>query len=73
MFDERYAYFITKFEFNFVDGLDKASALSTVQIDVENADTFDIAYTDTDGQKKRPLILHASILRQSRTSCLCIA
>ncbi len=61
MFDVRYAYFITKFEFNFVDALDKASALSTVQIDVENADTYDIWYTAADGSKKRPIITHASI------------
>ena len=61
LFKERYAYFITKFEFNFVDTLDKASALTTVQIDVENADTYDISFTDADGSKKRPLILHASI------------
>ena len=60
LFTERYAYFITKFEFNFVDSLDKASALSTVQIDVENADTYDISYVDDKGEKKRPLILHAS-------------
>jgi len=61
MFKERYAYFITKFEFNFVDSMDKASALTTVQIDVENADTYDINYVDADGEKKKPLILHASI------------
>ncbi len=61
LFKERYAYFITKFEFNFVDSMDKASALTTVQIDVENAETYDINYVDQDGSKKRPLILHASI------------
>jgi threonyl-tRNA synthetase len=61
LFKERYAYFITKFEFNFVDSMDKASALTTVQIDVENADTYDISYVDKNGEKKRPLILHASI------------
>jgi threonyl-tRNA synthetase len=61
MFKERYAYFITKFEFNFVDDSEKAGALSTVQIDVENAETFDISYLDENEQKKRPLILHASL------------
>jgi threonyl-tRNA synthetase len=61
MFKERYAYFITKFEFNFVDSMDKASALTTVQIDVENADTYDINFIDAHGNKQRPLILHASI------------
>jgi threonyl-tRNA synthetase len=61
LFDERYAYFITKFEFNFLDAMDKASTLTTVQIDVENADTYDINYVDETGAKKRPLILHASL------------
>jgi len=61
MFDKRYAYFITKFEFNVVDSLQKCTALSTVQIDVENAERFNINYVDRDGTKKRPYILHASI------------
>ncbi|MEM4366978.1 MAG: threonine--tRNA ligase [Candidatus Anstonellales archaeon] len=61
LFDERYAYFITKFELNFIDGMEKATALSTVQIDVENSETYDINFVDEDGAKKRPLILHASI------------
>ncbi len=60
LFEERYAYFITKFEFNFIDNMDKASALSTVQIDIENAETFDLNYVDEKGEKKRPFILHAS-------------
>ncbi len=61
MWDERPFYFILKFEFNVVDSLDKASALSTVQIDIENAERFGITYVDKDGKKKHPLILHASI------------
>ncbi|MEW5761505.1 MAG: threonine--tRNA ligase, partial [Candidatus Thermoplasmatota archaeon] len=61
LFDIRYAYFITKFEFNFIDSQDKAGALSTVQIDVENSETYDIYYIDKDGKKKRPIILHTSI------------
>ena len=60
MWDERFFYFVLKFEFNFVDTLDKASALSTVQIDVENAERYDIAYVDEAGEKKRPIILHCS-------------
>lgn len=60
MWDERFFYFVLKFEFNFVDTLDKASALSTVQIDVENAERYDIAYVDEDGEKRRPILLHCS-------------
>ena len=61
LFDTRYAYFITKFEFNFVDSAKKASALSTVQIDVENSETYDLSYTSKEGKKERLLILHTSI------------
>ena len=61
MWDQRIAYFSMKFEFNVLDNSDKASALSTVQIDVENANTFDVKYTGADGQKQTPYILHASI------------
>lgn len=61
LFDKRYAYWVTKFEFNYVDGQQKAAALSTVQIDVGNAETYDIKYVDKDGTAHRPLILHTSI------------
>jgi len=58
--DERIFYFILKYEFNFVDTLDKASALSTDQIDIENGERYDIKFTDKDGKMKHPLILHCS-------------
>ena len=60
MWDQRFFYFVLKFEFNFVDALDKASALSTVQIDVENAERYGIDFVDEDGSKKKPFILHCS-------------
>jgi threonyl-tRNA synthetase len=60
MWDERIFYFILKFEFNFVDMSDKASALSTDQIDIENGERYDINFTDKDGKSKHPLILHCS-------------
>jgi threonyl-tRNA synthetase len=61
VWDERFFYFVVKFEFNFVDGQGKAAALSTVQIDVENCHQFDIEYTEQDGTKRKPLLLHTSI------------
>jgi len=60
MWNYRYAYFDPKFEFNFVDALDKASALSTVQIDHENAKRYGITYVDEKGKERHPLILHCS-------------
>ncbi|MBS3748740.1 MAG: threonine--tRNA ligase [Candidatus Thermoplasmatota archaeon] len=60
LWDERIFYFVLKFEFNFVDKSDKASALSTDQIDIENGERYDIQFTDMNGEQKHPLILHCS-------------
>ncbi|MFH1403168.1 MAG: threonine--tRNA ligase [Candidatus Altiarchaeota archaeon] len=60
MWDTRIFYFILKYEFNFVDSLDKASALSTDQIDVENGERYDIRFVDADGSSRHPIILHCS-------------
>lgn len=60
MWDERFFYFTLKYELNFVDSVDKAAALSTDQIDVENAERYGIKFIDKDDKKKFPLILHCS-------------
>ncbi|MFW9925863.1 MAG: threonine--tRNA ligase, partial [Candidatus Thorarchaeota archaeon] len=60
VFDERYAYFIFKGEWNVVDAQKKAGCLGTIQIDVENSERFNITYVDEDGKEKYPLILHTS-------------
>ncbi|MCZ7356654.1 MAG: threonine--tRNA ligase [Candidatus Methanoperedens sp.] len=60
LWDQRFFYFVLKFEFNYIDAMDKASALSTVQIDVENAERYGIKYVDSTGAEKRPVILHCS-------------
>lgn len=61
LWDERFFYFVMKFEFSVNDALNKAATLSTVQIDVENAERFGITYVDENGDKKTPILLHASI------------
>ncbi len=60
MLEEKAFYWVLKWEFNFVDNQEKASALSTDQIDVENAYRYDITYIDEGGQRRHPLILHCS-------------
>jgi threonyl-tRNA synthetase len=60
MWEERFFYFVLKWEFNFVDNLNKASALSTDQIDIENAKHYDMTYVDENGEKQYPLVLHCS-------------
>ena len=60
MWDRQFFYFVLKWEFNFVDNLDKASALSTDQIDTENGQRYGITYVDEKGERRHPLILHCS-------------
>ena len=60
MWKERFFYFVLKWEFNFIDNLGKASALSTDQIDVENGKRYGITYTNENNEQKNPIILHNS-------------
>ncbi len=60
MWKQPFFYFRLKWDFNFIDNQNKAAALSTDQIDVENAKRYDIAYVDEKGEKHQPLILHCS-------------
>ncbi len=60
IFQERTAYWIMKFEFNFVDYLGKAAALPTVQVDVDMARQYNINYIDENSEKIHPIILHCS-------------
>jgi threonyl-tRNA synthetase len=60
VWDKRFFYFVMKYEWNFIDALDKAATLSTDQFDVENSETYGIKYTDSDNKRKNPIILHFS-------------
>lgn len=60
MWKEKFFYFVFKWEFNFIDGLGKASALSTDQIDVENGNRYGIDFVDENNTKQNPIILHNS-------------
>jgi len=60
MWKERFFYFVLKWEFNYVDNLGKASALSTDQIDVENGQRYAIEFVDENNSTLNPIILHNS-------------
>ncbi|MDN5844977.1 MAG: threonine--tRNA ligase [Candidatus Nitrosocosmicus sp.] len=60
MWDDRFFYFVLKWEFNFLDNSGKASALATDQIDIENGERYGITFIDELGNKKNPIILHNS-------------
>jgi threonyl-tRNA synthetase len=57
---QQFFYFAFKYEWNFVDANLKAAALTTDQIDTENAKRFGITYTDAAGKEQFPYILHLS-------------
>jgi threonyl-tRNA synthetase len=57
---EPFFYFRLKLDFNFIDNQNKAAALSTDQIDFENAKRYEITYVDEKSERKHPLILHCS-------------
>jgi len=60
MWSEQFFYYVMKYEWNFVDANEKAAALTTDQIDTENAKRFGITFADEKGEKRHPLILHLS-------------
>jgi len=60
MWKEKFFYFVLKWEFNFVDNLGNASALSTDQIDVENGKRYNIEFFDEENKPQYPIILHNS-------------
>ncbi len=57
---QQFFYFAFKYEWNFVDANLKAAALTTDQIDTENAKRFGITYVDAEGKERHPYILHLS-------------
>lgn len=60
MWNDRFFYFVMKYEFNFIDPLGRASALVTDQIDIENGERYGITYVNEEGGEKHPIILHLS-------------
>ena len=60
LWKEKFFYFVLKWEFNYIDNLGKASALSTDQIDVENGKRYNIEFFDEQNKPQNPIILHNS-------------
>lgn len=54
-------YWAVKHEFQGIDSVDGNLQLSTVQLDVKDAETYGITYTDKDGKNKGCTICHSSI------------
>lgn len=55
-------YWILNIEFNFVSQQKRIIESSTAQIDVGNAERFNISYVDEEGKEKRPVIIHTAVI-----------
>ncbi|MBK7643661.1 MAG: threonine--tRNA ligase [Planctomycetes bacterium] len=56
------AFYGPKIDFKIRDALGREWQNSTVQCDFNLPERFDLSYTDSDGQHKRPIMLHRAIL-----------
>lgn len=56
------AFYGPKIDLLFKDSLGRQWQLSTIQLDFNQPENFDLTYTDSDGSLKRPAILHIAIL-----------
>lgn len=56
------AFYGPKLEFHITDALGRDWQLGTMQVDYALPERFDLEYVDSDGQTKRPVMLHRAIL-----------
>ncbi len=56
------AFYGPKLDFVFKDVLGRPWQLSTIQLDMNLPERFDLEYTATDGTKQRPVVVHRAIL-----------
>ena len=52
------AFYGPKIDFHLTDSLGRTWQCGTVQLDFQRPQNFDLEYTDADGSKKRPVMLH---------------
>ncbi len=55
-------YWVINIEYIIIDRLGRPREIGTVQIDVGNAERFNIKYVDESGAEKYPVILHTAII-----------
>ena len=56
------AFYGPKIDFHIFDCLDRGWQCGTIQLDFAMPERFDLEYTDSDGQRKRPVMLHRTFL-----------
>ncbi len=55
------AFYGPKLDFTVIDALGRKWQTATVQLDFQLPQQFDLHYVDTDGQRRRPVIIHRAI------------
>lgn len=56
------AFYGPKLDFMFKDAIGREWQLSTIQLDVNLPERFDLTYTDSEGNDKRPVVIHRAML-----------
>jgi len=56
------AFYGPKIDFDVHDALDRAWQLATIQLDFQMPERFDLGFVDSDGDSKRPVMIHRAIL-----------
>ncbi|MGR6317192.1 threonine--tRNA ligase [Micromonospora soli] len=56
------AFYGPKIDIQIVDPAGRESTISTIQLDFDKPERFDLSYTDADGSRKRPVMVHRSLV-----------
>ncbi|WP_431945467.1 threonine--tRNA ligase [Micromonospora marina] len=56
------AFYGPKIDIQVVDPAGRESTISTVQLDFDKPERFDLSYTGSDGRRKRPVMVHRSLV-----------
>ncbi len=56
------SFYGPKIDFDVHDALGRAWQLATIQLDFQMPERFDLSYVDSDGNEKRPVMIHRAIL-----------
>src|SRR5881628_2516893 len=59
---EGHYYWVLTVEYNIIDDLDRPREIGTFQIDVGNAQRFDIHYVNEKGEREYPVIIHTAVI-----------
>jgi len=55
-------YWVLNVEYTVIDDLNRPREIATFQIDVGNAERFNITYTDSEGSRRYPPIIHTALI-----------